>query len=273
VRLRACQSLLEWVADNAATWTAGQRLNGADLILLSIFARSTRTYEAIVRHLGNHGFGEQGLMLTRSLFEDMVDAHWVSLNEELAVERLEQHDLYSRLLRADTQRRFPEMFEGRKPPAIKVSNEQRQLLRTLFGKHGSNSWTGIQSTDARLNSVLSCWQTETDRREVQFWAAWVVKMSNETLHTSAFSIGRLGAPTVNERDNLEWRFGSTSEWLTEALHAAWWTYIQSIGLIIYRYSPGSSAPFGEQIAHINREFRQAAHWQRTGRLESLPAAD
>jgi phosphohistidine phosphatase SixA len=75
VRLRAYQSLLEWVADNAATWTAGQRLNGADLILLSIFARSTRTYEAIVRHLGNHGFGEQGLMLTRSLFEDMVDAH------------------------------------------------------------------------------------------------------------------------------------------------------------------------------------------------------
>jgi hypothetical protein len=34
----------------------------------------------VVKHLGNKGFGEQVVMLNRSLFEDMIDARWVSLN-------------------------------------------------------------------------------------------------------------------------------------------------------------------------------------------------
>ncbi len=38
----------------------------------------TATYEAVVRWLGERAFGEQGLMLNRSLFEDMVDAHFTS---------------------------------------------------------------------------------------------------------------------------------------------------------------------------------------------------
>ena len=67
-------------------------------LIATIFARSTRTFEAVVKHLGDKGFGEQGLMLDRSLFEDMVDARWVSLNPELAGERFVAHDGWTRYL-------------------------------------------------------------------------------------------------------------------------------------------------------------------------------
>jgi hypothetical protein len=95
-----------------------------------------------VRWLGQRLYSEQALMLNRALFEDMVDIHWVSLNPDLATERLIQHDKYSRLLRADVQRKWPDFFEGRKPPPIKVTNEERKELKSLFGGSGSKSWTG-----------------------------------------------------------------------------------------------------------------------------------
>jgi hypothetical protein len=199
VRLRACARLMEWVAANAGPMTNGCARGTADLILLSIFARSTRTYEAIVRHLGEKAFGEQGFMLSRSLFEDMVDVHWVSLNEDLAVERLEQHDLYSRLLRADTRRAFPAMFDGQPPAKITVTNEQRKELRRLFGKSGSGSWTGRKS----LDDVLECWKTEDDRQLVRFWEAWVLKTSNEFCTRRRFHRPRVGAgPTRRQHLRL-----------------------------------------------------------------------
>lgn len=243
----------------------------ADRIILSIFMRSTRTYEAVTRHLGESGFGEQGLMLDRSLWEDMIDLHWVSLNEDLAAERLKQHDLFSRLLRADTQRQFQEKFDGKAPPKIPVSNEERKELTKLFGRSGSRSWTGVSGSD-RLKSVLAYWPTEEEQRDVLFWEAWVVKTANETLHPSAFSIGRIGvnAPSQPSRSAWEWRCGSTSEWLTHALHAAWWTYSQSIGLIVARYTPAFAQAAADQYAAITLDFLQAGHWQRTGSFEARP---
>ena len=266
LRVHACQRLLRWVAGSAKGWTSGCQLSGGDKLLLTLFARSTRTYEGIVRWLGERGFGEQGMMLNRSLFEDMIDAHWVSLNPDLAVERLRDHDLYSRLLRADTQRKFPAWFDGRKPPPIKVSNEERKRLRGHFGRQGSGSWTGVRDMDERVAAVLSCWPKD-DSEEVLFWTAWVHKLMNEVLHPSALSLGRIGAPTVNERENFEWRFGSTSEWLTQSLHAALWTYSQTVGLVIDQYDRSSRETLTEQYAAANRDFAQAARWEATGYLD------
>src|SRR3712207_2740432 len=106
LRYHVCERDLRWVAENAAAWTADQPLDGADLLLLTFFARSTRTFEATTRWLAKRAFGEQALMLNRSLYEDMLGTHWISLNEDLAVQRIQEHDLVSRLLRAKTQREF-----------------------------------------------------------------------------------------------------------------------------------------------------------------------
>jgi hypothetical protein len=270
LRVGMSQALLRWVASNAETWTKGRNLGGGDLILITIFARSVRTYEAIVRCLGERGFGEQGLMLNRSLFEDMIDAHWVSLNRELATKRLEQHDLYSRLLRADTQRKFPSWFDGRKPPRIKVTNEERKALQGLYGKSGSGSWTGAGSLDERVASVKSCWAD--DGQELLFWTAWVHKMTNEVIHPTAFSLGRLGTPKVTDQGDFEWHFGSTAQWLPQSLHAAVWTLGQIVSLVIDQYHPSSREQFDEQFRQTMMAFPKAAHWEATGRLEDPPSS-
>jgi hypothetical protein len=85
-QLAVCRRLLDAVGAYGAAWRGRGGRPMADLtdVLLHTFlARSTRTFEAIV-HLGSRGFGEQAAMLNRSLFEDMVDAHWVSLHRGLA---------------------------------------------------------------------------------------------------------------------------------------------------------------------------------------------
>jgi hypothetical protein len=259
---------MEWVAANAEPLTSNRELGGADLIILAIFARSTRTYEAIVRHLGESGFGEQGLMLARSLWEDMVDAHWVALNEYLAVERIQQHDLYSRLLRADTQRKYPEMFNGRKPPKIKISNEERRELKQLF-RGGTGSWTGRLTTAQRLESILSFWPTKQLQDEVLFWQDWVVKMLNEIIHPSGLSLGRIAAPDPKE-DRIAFRFGSTTDWLSNSLMAGWFIYLQTLGLIVTRYAPEHEDSYAAQVHALKSDFHQANHWERTGKLEQAP---
>lgn len=271
LRIGTANQYLQWVFDNAEQWTAGrQEEHGADLILISIFARSARTYEGIVRCLGEKGFGEQGLMLNRSLFEDMIDAHWLSINRDLATNRLYKHDIYSRLLRAETQRKYPKVFDGRKPPPIKVTNEERKEMQSLFGQSGSGSWTGVRSLDERVDLVKHLWGEAEEA--LMFWWDWVQKLHNEVLHPSAFSLARLGAPTIHQDENdgesLEWHFGSTVEWLGRSVHAAYWTFSQTVSLIVDEFAPNSREQLNERDRIASQAFRNASHWEKVGRYET-----
>lgn len=266
LRHHICEKYLRWVAENAELWTADRPLGAADLLLLTFFARSTRTYEAATRWLAERGFGEQALMLNRSLYEDMLDAHWISLNPDLAVQRMQEHDVLSRLLRARTQREFASWFDGAEPPAIDMSEEDERRLLRLF-KGGTASWTGIGSK-AKLEAILACWETEQDREHVRFMHAWVVKLMNEVLHPSAFSIARMGAPSFGEGERIQWRFGSTPEWLPQAMHFAFWTYSQMVGLVLERFAAKEQQKDGAlRFAEGNRDFERAGRWEKTGVLD------
>ena len=182
-QLAHCQKLLAAVTDTVQCWKQhGGRpfRTGADQLIQTIFARSTRTYEAVVEHLGSRGFAEQGAMLNRSLFEDMVDARWVSLNPNLAVERLSQHDRYSQVLRLDVAARFPEyvqdVLKQLDPP---MSHEERTESTGLFGRYGDGPWTGVSLYD-RFKDVESTWAEGLARRQADFIRAWVHRLNNET---------------------------------------------------------------------------------------------
>jgi hypothetical protein len=124
-------------------------------------------------------------MLNRTLFEDMVDARWVSLNPDLAVERLRQHDRYSHALRLDVANRFPEYTQGvlteLDPP---MSDAERTQSIELFGCYGDGSWTGVSLFD-RFREVEQTWPEGLARRQADFMRAWVHRLNNETLHLSA----------------------------------------------------------------------------------------
>jgi hypothetical protein len=80
-------------------------------------------------------------MLTRSLFEDMVDAHWVCVEPGLARERLTQHLDHTRLLFNETAADFPTIFDPENLPSADPS--QRPALDKIFGNFGHKSWTGL----------------------------------------------------------------------------------------------------------------------------------
>jgi hypothetical protein len=248
-QLGHCGKLLDAVTEYVSDWRAhGGRAfgNNGEIVLQTIFARSTRTYEAVVRHLGPRGFGEQAMMLNRSLFEDMVDAHWVSLNPELAFERLSQHHRYSQRLRLDVASRFPHYF-GSDLPEMKppMDEDEHKKLAKLFGDFGERSWTGL-NIHTRFEAIQGCWTNEVARRQARFMYLWVQRENNETLHLSSYSLASIGGPTL--KDNaLHFRIGSTEHLLGPALLWAFWTYSQTVTLVFDTFELGVTAELQDQV--------------------------
>lgn len=230
IRIAACYSLLRFAigtAQESGSIDAGE--GNAQRILVSVFCRSTRTYEAIVRRLAKGAFGEQAAMLNRSLFEDMVDAHWIHLYPAVALERLPQHDRWSRHLRAKVQREYADFFDDRQPPEQDLTEEEVTELTKLFGERGDGSWTEI-GLHQRYQAILPYWESKEDQRYMRWVKAWIHKLNNETLHPSAFSLARLAGPQPAEEGVWHYRFGSTKEWLSQALSCAFWTYEKTFRL-------------------------------------------
>ena len=267
-QLDACQGVLDFVRYTTDNW---QSLGGrppepdADILILTIFARSTRTYEAVVKHLGNKGFGEQGAMLNRSLFEDMVDAHWVSLNPKLAVERMDQHDRWSQVLRARVHRKYPEFLGDDDPPVKEPSDEEEKQYKKLFGAWGSGSWTGVNMND-RVKEIEPCWTEELGRRHLRFSYAWLHRLHNETLHLSAYSLGRVAtAPKLTEDGAPHFTFGASAALLTETLFSAYWAYNQTFSLVYDTFELDVADRFEQEHGRkIMREFLPLSDEQLKG---------
>jgi hypothetical protein len=237
-QLAHCQRLLESVTDVLGHWRerGGRAFEStAEKLIHTIIARSTRTYEAVVEHLGSRGMAEQGAMLNRSLFEDMVDARWVSLNPGLALQRLHEHERYSHALRLDVAKRFPEYLpqgtlKELDPP---MSEQEHKESKKCFGRFGNGSWTVERSYD-RFKAIETTWPEGLARRQADFFQAWLHKLNNETLHLSAYSLARLGGPQLVGTE-LHFRLGSTEASLTQTLWCAFWTYWQTASFVFEHF--------------------------------------
>jgi hypothetical protein len=221
----------------------GYEMN-ADVLVLAIHARATRTYEAIVKHLATRGFAEQGLMLTRSLFEDLVDAHWVVLNPELALTRINQHDRYCADQRERVQRRFPDYHQrdARDDDALLPSGECKQLARLFAG----GSWTGL-ALDARVEKILPYWENPDDRRQIEWIYAWIAKAASETLHPSARSLNASIATADGDEAPFQFRLGATTEHTQPTILFAFWCYHLLLTLIIDRFDLGCADELMSEI--------------------------
>ena len=108
--------------------------------------------------------------------------------------------------------------------------------------------------------------------QVRFMSAWVVRLLNETLHPSGWSLGRLGAPTVTAENGFEWRFGSTRE-----LRCAQRLRLAGHGDSASRREFGRGEGGGHQSTHrrryANQVRDQAAHRNRPKRWASRGAGN
>src|SRR4051794_24560855 len=87
-RIRACERLYEYAKGLTKSWPGRPLEDAADGLIIALFTRSLDTFKAAIT-LASKGFGAQAAMLNRSLFEDMIDAHWVATDPDTARLRYE----------------------------------------------------------------------------------------------------------------------------------------------------------------------------------------
>lgn len=105
-------------------------------------------------------------MLNRSLFEDMIDVHWIATEPEAAEQRYRDHHQHGRMLLADAVARHPEHYEEVELPEFDL--DERRQLDDLYGRWGSKSWSGLNLHD-RVKRVEHYWKDEAARQTLHFF--------------------------------------------------------------------------------------------------------
>ena len=225
-------------------WTHRPRDRAADgkayrAILFAIFARATLTYRGIL-HLCRGGYTEQADMLTRSLFEDMAIALWVSLPEhqDEVAELLQKHNDFGRLLAADSLEKHADWL-GPVPfdvDDIEALEEQRGEFEKLFGRYGDKSWV-TRSLWEVLREVEHLWEDET-RRKQELWGYYALghRINNLKLHSSSLSLNHAAKKSSVEEGNEVIRLGASpndeESAMIRSLYGAFFTYGRIARLII-----------------------------------------
>jgi hypothetical protein len=226
-RLEACERLREFAISMAEPW-GGRALDDdrtEDMLVAVIFSRSTSTFWAAT-DLARVGFGAQAAMLNRSLFEDMVDAHWVTVQPELAKLRLEQHDLHGRMLLADAVRDEGDVLSADEIPTF--DTDERKKLDDIFGEYGHRLWTGI-GLYPRVKLIEPLWR-DPKVAGLDFMRRVVHRENNQLLHLSAYAIAKQIRGRTEEA--LTVKFGPNTDHVGNALLAAFWIFGQTLSQVI-----------------------------------------
>jgi hypothetical protein len=112
-------------------------------LVLSTLARGRSTYETILELLAS-GRSLQAAMLSRSLFEDMVVAHWLELNHDdpdWLIDRFDRHRDAMRLHDARIRRAFG--FDERPGEELLELQARETELINEFGRHAQRDWWGV----------------------------------------------------------------------------------------------------------------------------------
>jgi hypothetical protein len=226
-RLEACERLREFAVSLTEPW-CGRALDEdriEDLLVVVIFSRSTKTFWAAT-DLARTGFGDQAAMLNRSLFEDMVDAHWVTLEPELARQRLEEHDLHGRMLLAEAITNEGDVLPADEIPTF--DPEERRRLDAIFGRYGHQSWTGAGLHD-RVERIRHLWR-DPKLAGLDFMRRIVHRENNQLLHLGAYSIAQQIRGRTN--DTLTVKFGPNTDHVGNSLLAAFWIFGQTVSHVL-----------------------------------------
>jgi hypothetical protein len=226
--LAACVALRDFLLEVVRPW-GGRSLDPErteDALLAALMSRSSNTFWAAVE-LCQIGFGEQALMLNRSLFDDMVDAHWVTVDPTTAKARYAEHLEHGQMIMYEALAKHPRLFEPDDIPDLDPA--RRKQLDGVFGEFGNKSWTGI-AIHKRVDLIAHLWTDEVARDQLHFFRRVVHRMNNQRLHASAEALNR----TLRRSSESEaaFRLGPDGDGIGQALFGAWWTFTQILSLVL-----------------------------------------
>jgi hypothetical protein len=170
-------------------------------------------------------------MLNRSLFEDMIDAHWVVADPEAATQCYSDHTEHSRMLLADAVSKYPEHYAEIEIPEFDEADRAR--LDVLYTQWGSKPWSRL-NLHARVKLVEDQWTDEAARRTLWFFHDIAHRENNQTLHVTATSLNANVALSEDE-SNLVFTVGPRPDKVDPALFGSFWIFLQMLGLLTARF--------------------------------------
>lgn len=227
-QVAACSSLLELAFAELSAWSGRPIKRGADRIILAEAARATKTFDAVIR-LCRAGFGEQAVMLGRSLFEGMAIAHWVKANRREAVRLFTRHERFSALLWYETLEilGWVDETDRARHRRLRIYPKARKELVGLFGQYGTKAWLR-RSVPQVLRDIQDQWDTK-GRHDLWAFHDIAYRLSNQILHSTAASTA--ATTTQRTRTQLHMTAGASIQFVSQALYSAYWTYGQLFTLL------------------------------------------
>ena len=158
-KLQHCTAMIDRVAEEINPWPGAPLESPADRIIALILPRSLTTARAAV-YPCEVGFGIQGAMLNRALFEDFIDIGWTICNPDEAVELHGAHERREELALQASLAKLPANPAAPVEPLM-TEAEAELAGETRFGKYGEKHWTRL-STHWRIEGGAAAW----DEREL-----------------------------------------------------------------------------------------------------------
>jgi hypothetical protein len=226
-QLQACERLYEYAKGLTKAWPGRPLESTADGLIATLLSRSLDTFRSAV-HLASLGYGMQASMLNRSLFEDMIDVHWVATDPETAEQCYRDHHQHSRMLLADAVAKYPDYY-----PDIEVPDfdpDERKKLDDFYGRWGAKPWSRI-NLHQRVKLVEHHWKDQAGQRTLHFFHDIAHRENNQVLHVSAAGL-TANAELADEDGIFTIRIGPRPDMLKRALFGSFWIFDNTLGLIV-----------------------------------------
>jgi hypothetical protein len=189
-------------------------------IALVLFPRTLDTALGVAR-LARAGLGAPGIMLTRSLFEDMVDLHWASARSDVAAELFRRYMRLSWLSGAE---------HGR--PLTAAENDEVAELRAQFGLWGSRGWTN-RTIRQRVDDIADMWPGEAD--VLQRYRQVALRHSNDVLHGNPMHLH--DSVALDDLGNARIVIGPRPALVVDAAEDAHWLLLRSTRQFVSDVAP------------------------------------
>jgi hypothetical protein len=227
-QIDSAERLFRYAEGLLADWAGRPVESVSDGLILALFGRSLDTAKASVG-LAADGYGAQASMLNRSLFEDMIDVHWISIREEDAEHCYEDHLQHGRMLLADAVAKYPEHYAEIELPEFDAA--ERKALDGDYGRFGHKSWTKVNLHE-RVSLVEHLWTDDAGRSTLHFFHDIAHRENNQTLHVSSATLGKILEFYDGE---IGLSVGPREDMVDRALFGTFWVFDGTVGLLHDRF--------------------------------------
>ncbi len=203
-------------------------------------------------------------MLNRSLFEDVLDIHWVAANPSIAPEQAERHDRFIALAEHEIESRFERTDR-------ELTEEERAELDELIEAYGGRrhafkaSWTR-SSFEERFALVHNRWEEEPEARYyLDFVYEVIQRQNNLLLHSSPTGYRQtIFAGSAGRRDLN--RAGPDNRWREALGHGAGGFYMA--GRVLAQEFGFDKEPMAEAFSQTTNYLRPVDDFPT---IDQLPA--